>query len=173
MTANLASGELGNRETIENGVYRITRVELYTLRPLRPPCAGVIDAYLSLLRDKDNFIMPTSFVYHLAKKSTSVMMAWTMVYGDFAKAFNVIIPLSARSNNHWALSVIRRNQQFVDVFDSLPSNKLFIILSPKLVKYANSLRALPNAGEGWSCSYRIREHKEVCSDQDFGADASI
>lgn len=46
-------------------------------------------------------------------------------------------------------------------------------LYPLLVKWSNSLSGLPGASDDWNSSYRIFERKPICTDQDFGVDASV
>lgn len=113
------------------------------------------------------------FVFHLALKSTPVMSCWPLPNRALVNARKIAVPLSSRSTHHWALAVVRREENFIDIFDSLPSAQYFLCLYPALVKWANSLHVIPGANNGWKKKYHIREMKHVCTEQDFGADSAV
>ena len=173
MTANLADSQRGERDIIEHTSYRLTCPEVHTLKPLRMPCAAVVDAFMSLLDDDENIILSSTFVNNLSIKSSATMLAWPIPKDRLLTASNILVPLHTDSNGHWALVVVSRHSYFVDIYDSLPHMQIFMPLYPLICRWANSIRGLEGAGDGWSASHRIHERKEVCIEQFFGVDASI
>ena len=174
LTANLSSSNLGGRDVVLHDTYRLTADEISTLKPIRIPCSSVINAFLSLLEDKYNFILTTYFCYHLTQKNTGLMLSWPMDLEKLRHARLIIIPLHSKSSYHFGLAVVNCFNNFIDTYDSLPDSQLFLPLYPKIVRWANSLRSLfTEKSVQWSSSYRIRERKNVSGVQDFGVDAAI
>ncbi len=101
------------------------------------------------------------------------MVAWPFADGALAKLEKILVPLSSSQSNQWAFAVVRMRSHFIDIYDSLPSMQLFMPLYPKLVAWANSMRARSDSGDDWKNSYRICEKMNVCHKQDFGVDAVI
>lgn len=46
-------------------------------------------------------------------------------------------------------------------------------LYPALVRWVNSLHALPESNGNWKKAYRICEMKQYCIEQDFGVDSAV
>lgn len=105
-TANLASGNLGDRDIISHPNYTLTVVQINTLRPLCPPCAEVIDAFLSYLIDDDTYVLPTAFTFNLVLKSTEKMLSWLIPETASSRGRNILVPLHSRATSHWGLAVI-------------------------------------------------------------------
>lgn len=171
-TANLASGNLGDRDIVSHDSYRLCHVQIDTLKPLAPPCSEVIDAFFSLLNDDDIHFMPTSFFYNLVSKPLEKMLSWALSSETLVQVRRLAIPLHSHVRCHWSLALVKRDEHFIEIYDSLRTAQYFMPTHPTLIKWANSLRGLPGAGN-WNACYRISERKDICIEKDFGVDAPV
>lgn len=90
--------------------------EMSTLLPHRFSTHSVIDAFMCILSDNSTKILPARFAFHLYRSSADDISTWPIFEDGAENASNIsiiLVPLHNFEENHWALAVLRKNDQYL------------------------------------------------------------
>lgn len=105
---------------------------------------SIIDSFLRLLKDSKMSILSIDFAFHLHASSTEDIASWNITNDSQVSPSSlekILVPLHDVSECHWGLAVLRKNDKFIEVYDSRHTERIFFNLMPKFLHWTATLRA--------------------------------
>jgi len=73
---------------------------------------------------------------------------------------DIYVPLNNKGTLHWALAVIKRATQTIELYDSNPKLKAFQAIYPQLIQFANRLGSEKKV-DAWGSSFKLQVMKPL------------